>query len=71
MTLLSGGSKMVPHDEQNGQGIMTTKAIATAAERPLLLSYCVCALKMIQYSIKYVHQGGSKSSSDELQQYQH
>lgn len=41
MTLLSGGSKMVPHDEQNGQGIMTTKAIATAAERPLLL-LCVC-----------------------------
>ncbi len=58
MTLLSGGSKMVPHDEQNGQGIMTTKA--TATERPLLLSYCVCALKMIQYSTKYVHQGGKQ-----------
>ena len=63
MTLLSGGSKMVPHDEQNGQGIMTTKVLL------LLLSdhcyNCVCALKMIQYSTKYI------KGQDELQQYQH
>lgn len=39
MTLLSGGSKMVPHDEQKGQGIMTTKA--TAAERPWIKSYFI------------------------------
>jgi hypothetical protein len=41
MTLLSGGSKMVPHDEQKGQGIMTTKATSTAAERPWIIDFII------------------------------